>query len=175
MDMAEYKTLSIYAKDYDTIMKWGFGSGYNGAEVISTILEFHKTRILSNRERELEFIYYVSDEHKELFEKHLAIDQFSNYTNDILLCFYINSLIGIFTKDLEKPMEWLGKWNEEHTVFKESAKYKKLEIEKKRLIEYANVLLYETDPLVILKMLSRIDNDNVVVAQEMLRLKLLKL
>ncbi|MFC6040337.1 hypothetical protein ACFPYN_12975 [Paenisporosarcina macmurdoensis] len=56
MDMAEYKTLSIYAKDYDTIMNWGFGSGYNGAEVISIILEFHKTRILSNKEKELEFV-----------------------------------------------------------------------------------------------------------------------
>jgi hypothetical protein len=43
------------------------------------------------------------------------------------------------------------------------------------LVDYANVLLYETDPLCILKVFSKIENENVVLAQEMLRLKLLKL
>lgn len=175
MDMTEYRVLSVRAEDYDTIMNWGFSSGYDGAEVISIILKYHKTRILSNKEKELEFIYYVSEEHKELFEKHLKLDEFLNYTNDILLCFYVNSLIGVYSKDLKNPLAWLGKWNEQHTVFKESAKYKKLEMDKKKLVDYANALLYETDPLCILKVLSLIENENVIVAQEMLRLKLLKL
>lgn len=42
-------------------------------------------------------------------------------------------------------------------------------------MDYANVLMYETDPLCILKVFSYIENKNLVLAQEMLRLKFLRL
>ncbi|MDE4084645.1 hypothetical protein PO902_06225 [Planococcus maritimus] len=175
MDMNQYRVLSIRVEDYDTIMNWGFPSAYTGAEVVAELVKYYRNKILADKEAELQYIYYASDEHKKLFEKHLKIDQFSNYKSDNLVCFYINSFFGMYVKDLDNPMEWVGSWNEDHTKFKESAKYKRLKIDKKRLVDYANVLLYETDPLSILKVFSHIENENVVLAQEMLRLKILKL
>lgn len=71
-------------------------------------------------------------------------------------------------------MGWIGSWNEDRTKFKESAQHKKFDKEKKRLVDYENVLLSETDPLCILKVFSHIENENVFLVQEMLRLKLLK-
>lgn len=173
--MNQYRVLSIRAEDYDTIMNWGFPSAYTGAEVVAELVKYYKYKILAGKEEELQSIYYASDEHKKLFEKHLKIDEFSNYKSNNLVCFYINSFLGMYVKDLDNPMEWIGSWNEDHTKFKGSAKYKRLKIDKKRLVDYTNVLLYETDPLSILKVFSHIENENVVLAQEMLRLKLLKL
>lgn len=175
MDMNRYRVLSVHAEDYDTIMNWGFPSAYTGAEVVAELVKYYKYQILAGKEEELQSIYYASDEHKKLFEKHLEIDQFSNYKSDNLVCFYINSFLGMYVKDLDNPMEWIGSWNEDHTKFKESTKYKRLEPDKKRLVDYTNVLLYETDSLTILKVFSYIENKNVVLAQEMLRLKLLRL
>lgn len=173
--MNRYRMLSVRAEDYDTIMNWGFPSAYTGAEVVAELVKYYKYKILAGKEEELQSIYYASDEHKKLFEKHLKIDQFSNYKSDNLVCFYINSFLGMYVKDLDNPMEWIGSWNEDHTKFKESAKYKRLETDRKRLVDYTNVLLYETDSLTILKVFSHIENKNVVLAQEMLRLKLFKL
>lgn len=173
--MNQYRVLSVHAKDYDTIMNWGFPSAYTGAEVVAELVKYYKYKILAGKEEELQSIYYASDEHKKLFEKHLKIDQFSNYKSDNLVCFYINSFLGVYVKDLDNPMEWIGSWNEDHSKFKESAKHKRLEKEQKRLLVYTNALLYETDPLCILKVYSHIENENVILAQEMLRLKLLKL
>ena len=174
MDMNRYRLLSVRAEDFDTIMNWGFPSAHNGAEVISIVVEHYKQKIISDKEKELQSIYYVSEEHKQLFEKHLKIDQFRNYKSDNLLCFYLNSFLGVYIKDLDNPMGWMGSWNEDRTKFKASAQYKKLDEEKHRLVYYANVLLYETDPLCILRVFSHIENENVLLAQEMLRLKLLK-
>lgn len=173
--MNQYRVLSVHAEDYDTIMNWGFPSAYTGAEVVAELVKYYKYKILAEKEEELQSIYYASDEHKKLFEKHLKIDHFSNYKSDNLVCFYINSFLGMYVKDLDNPMEWIGSWNEDHTKFKESAKYKKLGKEQKRLLDYTNTLLYETDPLCILKVYSHIENENVILSQEMLRLKLLKI
>lgn len=153
VDMNRYRMLSVRAEDYDTIMNWGFSSAYTGAEVIAELMKYYKYKILAE---ELQSIYYASEEHKKLFEKHLKINHSNNYT-----------------KNLENPVDWIGDWNEERTMFKESPIYKKLCKEMKRLVDYANVLLYETNPLCIIKVFSYIENKNVVLAQEMLRLKLL--
>lgn len=110
-----------------------------------------------------------------LFEKYLEIDQFSNYKSDHLLCFYINSYLGIYINDLENPMKWIGSWSEDCTQFNVSTQYKKLAEGKKKLVDYANVLMSETDPLCVLNVFSYIENVSVILAQEMLRLKLLKL
>lgn len=175
MDMNEYRVLSVSTKDYNTIMDWAHPSAYTGEEVVSIIVEHYKKTLLSMKEKELHSIYYASGKHKELFEKHLKIEQFSNYKSDNLLCFYINSFLGIYMKDLDNPMEWVGAWNENRTKFKASDQYKKLEEDEKSLVDYANVLLYETDPLCILRVFSHIKNKNVLLAQEMLRLKLKRL
>lgn len=175
MDMNQYRVLSVHAKDYNTIMNWAHPSAYTGEEIVSIIIEHYKKTILSIREKELESIYYSSDKHKKLFDKHLEIDQFSNYKSDNLLCFYINSFLGLYIEDINEPMAWIGKWDEDHKNFEASTQYKKLEEDKKMLVDYANVLIYETDPLCILKVFSHIENKNVVLAQEMLRLKFLRL
>lgn len=135
----------------------------------------HLRASLSIKEKELESIYYSSDKHKKLFDKHLKIDQFINYKSDNLLCFCINSFLGLYIEDLNELMAWRGKWDEDHKNFKASTQYTELEEDKKRLVDYANVLMYETDPLCILKVFSHIENKNVVLAQEMLRLKFQKL
>ena len=108
MDMNRYRLLSVRAEDFDTIMNWGFPSAHNGAEVISIVVEHYKQKIISDKENELQSIYYVSDEHKELFEKHLKIDQFRNYKSDNLLCFYINSFLGVYIKD---PFHIVVRWH----------------------------------------------------------------
>lgn len=173
--MNRYRVLSVHAEDYDTIMNWGFPSAYTGAEVVAELVKYYRNKILADKEKALQSIYYASDEHKKLFEKHLEIDQFSNYKSDNLICFYMHSFLGMYVKDLDNPMGWIGSWNEDHTKFKESAKYKRLETDKKRIVDYTNVLLYETDPLTILKVFSHIENKNVVLAQELLRLKIKKI
>lgn len=175
MDMNEYRVLSVHLKDYETIKNWAYHTSNDEKDVVSRIVENFDQKILSNKKEQLKTIHYSSDQHRGLFEKYLGIDQFSNYKSDHLLCFYINSYLGIYIKDLENPMKWIGSWNEDRTQFKASTQYRKLEGDKKRLVDYANVLLSETDPLCILTVFSHIENENVVLAQEMLRLKLLKL
>lgn len=72
-------------------------------------------------------------------------------------------------------MKWIGSWSEDCTKSNVSTQYKKLAEGKKRLVDYVNVLMSETDPLRVLNVFSYIENVNVILAQEMLRLKLLKL
>lgn len=175
MDMNEYRVLSVHLKDYETIKNWAYHTSKDEKDIVSHIVEHFNQKILTDRKESLESIYYSSDQHKELFEKHLGIEQFSNYKSNHLVCFYINSYLGIYIKDLDDPMKWIGDWNEDHTQFKASTQYRKLEKDDKRLVDYASVLLSETDPLCILTVFSHIENKNVILAQEMLRLKLIKI
>lgn len=99
-----------------------------------------------------------------MFKKYLEIEQSSSYKSDHLLCFHINSYLGIYLKDLVDPLKWTGDWNEDHTQFKASIQYRKIKEGEKRLVDYANVLLSEKDTLCILNVCSHIENKNVILA-----------
>ena len=87
MDMNQYKILSVHSNDYNTIKDWAYYSPYSEMEIVSYLVEHYKHKLLSEKQEQLDSIYFATDEHRTLFKKYLILDQFRNYKSDNLICF----------------------------------------------------------------------------------------
>lgn len=172
MNRKSYSLVRVYTEDFILLKEWAYESNTTVIDVISVLTKSFNEKILLGN---MHPSYFLSDEHKTLYIKHLEIESPILFTQNILIGFYMNSAIGKFNEDIKNPLNWLGDWNKGKAVFMGNEKYLALEEDKKQLVDFANELLINPDPIKMLEALAHIEISNLAAAQEMLRLKLLKI